>query len=249
MIKASLNGRIGRELTENGFLSLAINQYKKGAENNRFTTWVDVWVPTHLREKVSKLAKGTSVLVDGSINFEKDEYEGNVSARAVMFADSIQKYIGANGQNYVFIRGARLGKDPMPTKNGGYMFNVASNQYRNGEELTTWVTVFIAPKDAERVNALGIQKGRSIDLVSDRFEASISNDGYLNVTLNAVQIGYGATSPKSEENGNPDEKATQGNSAAPNSQQSQGFQPVNDESFDDELFDMDSLDNADGFFF
>lgn len=198
MITINANGRVGKPLNEKGFMTVAMNQYDKGAPDNTLTTWLNVWVPESLREKAATLEKGNAVILSGQLMFELHEYEGNKTARVTVLADSIQKYFGSNGEHFFIIRNGRLGKDPISTKNGGRMFNVASDHYRNGEQKTSWITCFVNPELADRVDSL-LKKGSSIDAVGTKMVFEVNKEGYLNATLNISSFGYGASSPKKQD--------------------------------------------------
>lgn len=233
MILANLTVRVGRELNEKGFMSVVYDQYDKTAENNRSSQWLSLWVPESLRNKASEYKKGTPLIVSGTLRISINEYEGNKKPEMVLFADSVQKTINSNGTNFFMVRNARLGKDLADTRNGGAFTNVASSSFRNGEEETTWVTIFFRPEDTERAYKM-FKKGSAIDLVSDRLTVGMNN-GYLSVTMNVAGFGYGATIPKTDQEPKQKEEETEVAQAA---------SAVEDEAFNE----LDSLEDYNDFF-
>lgn len=246
MITANFNARMGKAgINQGGFISVAFNQYDKSAPDNQLTTWVDVWIPEHLRERVSGFEKGTAVVVSGSLLFEKEEYNGENRVSVTVMADSIQKYFGSNGMHFFIVRNGRLGKDPIPTKNGGRMLSIASDHFRNGEQVTSWLTGFVSAENADRVDRL-LKNGSSIDVVGTKMTFAISDAGYLNATINIAEFGYGASSPKRDENKNQESQNT------PKNKQAQGehvnaAQGAQTESEPQSFDDFDSLEDFDFF--
>lgn len=207
MITVNLNTRVGVELNEKGVMSVALNQYKKGEENNTLTTWMNVYIPEYLRDKASEIKKGTSVFVGGELRFSKYEAkDGTKKTNIIIFANYISKAPGANGDNFFIIRNARLGKDIVPSRNGGAMLNVCSNHFEKGEEVPSWITVFLNEETFKRAEALKLKKGSGIDVSGNRFVVEINDKGFLSATLNASTISYCASTPKKDQDSNVSEK-------------------------------------------
>ena len=236
MINVSLSGRVGKEqVNAGGFLSIAIDQYKKGAEGNRETSWISVYIPDHLREYTNKLEKGNAVDVIGQLDFTEDEYNGEKIVRLTLFASSIKKTFAANGGNCFFIKSARLGKDPVASKNG-YMLNLAYDVWSKGESSTRWVTGFTANDAvAKKIDLLNAKKGTGLDVIANSFSATINERGYVNVILNIVDVTYAAFNKKREEN------STEVNQGSPENK------PEDVQGDNVEEFDIDSLDDMDFF--
>lgn len=237
MINALVSGRLGKAGVNNGgFLTLAVDQYKKGAENNRATSWISVYVPEHLREYANNLEKGNAVDVMGQLDFNEDEYNGEKTVRLTLFASAIKKTFAANGGNCFQIKSARLGKD-MATSKNGYMLNLAYDVWNKGETSVRWITGFTANENvAKRLDALGAKKGTSLDLIANSFNAEINEKGYLNVVFNIVDVTYAPFNKKKDENSESGVK----------NQEQQSNNVKEDEDF--ENFNLDDLDEDLSFF-
>lgn len=245
MITANLNGRLGKAgVNSGGFISLAFNQYDKNAQENQITTWADIWIPPHLRDKVEKMEKGTAVIVTGELMFQEEEYNSQKRVSVTVMADNVKKYFGSNGMHFFTVRNGRLGKDPIPTKNGGRMLSIASDHFRNGEQVTSWITGFVPSENADRVDRL-LKKGSSIDAVGTKMTFEISNAGYLNATMNIDAFGYGASSPKRD--GGEDQKSQNKPAEPAQNEQKASAQSAPAESEYQSFDDFDSLEDFDFF--
>lgn len=203
MITVNLNTRVGVELNEKGVMSVALNQYKKGEENNTLTTWMNVYIPEYLRDKASEIKKGTSVFVGGELRFsEYKAKDGTKKTNIIIFANYISKAPGANGDNFFIVRNARLGNDIVPSKNDGVMLRICSNHFEKGEEVPSWITVFLNGEAAQRAKVLKLKTGSGVDVSGNKLVIEINNEGFLTATLSASTISYCASTPKKNQDSN-----------------------------------------------
>lgn len=84
------------------------------------------------------------------------------------------------------------------------------------------------------MDVLGAKKGTGLDIIANSFNAEINERGYINVTINVVDVTYAAFNKKREEN-------------SVGAQDSPENKPEDVQSNDVEEFDIDSLDDMNFF--
>lgn len=188
------------------YAPLAVNRWSK---NGPVTTWFTAFFPSSV-----KIKKGDSVQVTGTFDPVLNDGYLNINLNV----DSMEYARGPQGGLFFAVISNVGVVSPLQEANGASYVRIVYTVYSNGNEEKRWGTLFLRGEMLERMKALKIDKGSSIDIVAvpNFTVGTYNNEKQLNLTFNAIQIEYANhRKAKKEDDSQPQKEYTPNASAAP----------------------------------
>lgn len=188
------------------YAPLAVNRWTR---KGMMTTWITAFFPS-----TAKVKKGDAVQVTGTFDVAiSDKGYLNVNLNV----DSMEYARGSQGGLFLATVSNVGVITPLQETNGAHYLRVVYTVYNKGGEEKRWASLFCHGDMLERVKALKIDKGSSIDIVAvPNFSVSQYNgENQLNITFSAVSIEYANHRKKSDDGQEPQKEYTYDAPAAP----------------------------------